>query len=141
MRELKNKEIQGNHSEPIVMKYVKKTVAMPIDKLKNWTNDFDDGESINSDTKKKLAAGIYLKRYRSCQAFFFHFAMILLSCYIGVMFVGWIHIKITQSESGLAVVDNASIWSRLGGLAGAIVCIIIKAVYSHYKNRKYRNYD
>lgn len=95
LRALKHKEVELQHSEPLMMKYVKKTgINRGINKLKDWTNDFDDGESINSETKKKLENGEYLKRYRSCQAFFFHFAMMLISCYVGVMFVGWIHISV-----------------------------------------------
>jgi hypothetical protein len=55
------------NSQPLMMKYVKKTgINRGIDKLKDWTHDFDDGESINSETKQKLETGQYLKRYRSC---------------------------------------------------------------------------
>ena len=101
----------------------------------------EDGVSMNSENKKKITAGQLEKRYKSCQAFFFHIAMMLLSAYIGVMFIGWIHIKVERSESTLSVQDNASIWSRLVGVGGALVCLIVKTIFSQIRVRRNQEHD
>lgn len=120
LRKIKKYEAESGINQPLM--------EAGLEKIKEWTTDFEDGKSINSDTKKMMNDGKLLKRYRTCQAFFFHLAMIMLSSYIGIMFIGWIHINVQRNEYGVSVVDNASIWTRLAGLVTSIGCIIFKAV-------------
>lgn len=96
-----------------------------------------EGEETDID------GGHVRKTYRSLQAFFFHMSMSLFSCYIGAMLIGWIHINLDAdlTNSGVGFIDDASVWARFAAMLFGLISVTFKAIMSHRRRRKYRDYE
>lgn len=137
LRRLKNEEevIEGDTYLGIDFK----TLKTPFLLKSILKDNRQPGQEVSLETKGE---GVR-KSYRSFQAFFFLMALSLFSCFAGVMFIGWIHINLDAdtSDTGVAAIDDASIWVRSVAIFVALLVVAVKAVRGHHKRRKYTEFN